>query len=230
MKIVFFGDSITRGYPGASFFNILQRKLPEHVLINEGRDGERAFTLYQRVKRMAWKERVDISFLWMGVNDLIFNIADWSSPFSEDSLREPWGEVMSSFRKYFGYLLEYLSSFSRQVFTVPPLFIGEDLESFWQEKLEELARVIRGITSSYKNAEYLDLRGYFISKLREKESSVLSTEDVKAQQFEESVSVLGAGELRFTIDGVHLNEAGAQVVADFFFEKIKEVSGERGSS
>jgi lysophospholipase L1-like esterase len=230
MKIVFFGDSITRGYPGASFFDILQKKLSEHALLNEGRGGERAFTLYQRVKRMAWKEQVDISFLWVGVNDLIFNITDWFSPFSEDSLKQSWDEVMSSFRKYFGYLLKHLSSFSRQVFAVPPLFIGEDLESLWHERLEELAGVIREATGSYKNAEYLDLRGYFISKLREKESSVLSTEDVKAQQFEESVSVLGAGELRFTIDGVHLNEAGAQVVADFFFEKIKEVSGERGSS
>jgi lysophospholipase L1-like esterase len=229
MKIVFFGDSITRGYPGASFFDILQKKLPEHTLINEGRGGERAFTLYQRVKRMAWKEWVDISFLWVGVNDLIFNIADWSSPFSKDSLREPWDGVMSSFGEYFGYLLEHLSSFSCQVFTVPPLFIGEDLEGLWYEKLEELAGVIKEATGLYKNAEYLDLRGYFISKLREKGKGELPADDAKTQQFGGNVSVFGAGELRFTIDGVHLNEAGAQIVADFFFKKIKEVSGGRSS-
>ncbi len=230
MKLVFFGDSITRGYPGVSFFDILQKKLPKYVFINEGRDGERVFTLYQRVKKMVWKEQIDLSFLWVGINDLIFNVVDWSSPFSEDSLREPWEEVMSSFGKYFGYLIEHLSSFSCQVFTVPPLFVGEDLDSVWNKKIEELAGFIKEVTGSHKNAEYLNLRGYFISKLKERGNSSLPAKGVKLKQIKENVSVLSAGELCFTIDGVHLNEAGAHIVADFFFKKIKKFTGESSSS
>jgi lysophospholipase L1-like esterase len=224
MKIVFFGDSITRGSPGASFFDILQKKLPGHTLINQGKGGEKAFTLYQRVKKMVWKEQIDLSFLWVGVNDLIFNVIDWSAPFSENSLRQPWDEVIPFFRKYFGYLLEHLSNLSRKVFTVPPLFIGEDLESIWHEKLEELAENIKEVTGLYKNAEYLDLRAYFIFKLKQKEDLVLPAKDKRARQLRKGRDMLCPNELRFTIDGVHLNDVSARIVANVFFEKIKEFS------
>lgn len=40
MKIALFGDSLTEGRPGVSYFNILKKKFPNITFVNLGKPGE----------------------------------------------------------------------------------------------------------------------------------------------------------------------------------------------
>src|SRR5690554_2811517 len=40
IKIAFYGDSLTAGIPGVSYFNILRQRLPEHELLNFGQPDD----------------------------------------------------------------------------------------------------------------------------------------------------------------------------------------------
>jgi lysophospholipase L1-like esterase len=231
-RIVFFGDSLTEGTPGTSYFDILKKRLPEFTLVNQGRGGDTVVSLCRRIKRLNLDEPIDISFVWVGVNDMFYNV-DWSSPMGESSLRQSWSELMSHFREHYGFMLEDLLSVSAKVVTVPPLFIGEDLSSIWNQKLEEIAENIKEFSTQYKNAEYFDLRAFFFSKLRGRNASASPAASANRQAQNETArkSLVDSrqpwqGELQFTIDGVHLNSAGAQIVADVFLRKIRSISTE----
>ena len=51
-KIAFFGDSLTEGIPGASYFQILKDRLPNENLINFGKGGDTVISLYRRVREL----------------------------------------------------------------------------------------------------------------------------------------------------------------------------------
>ena len=70
MDIIFFGDSLTEGVPGASYYKILKEKLPEHNLVNCGKGGDTVNSLYNRIKKMNISKKYDIAFIWIGTNDV----------------------------------------------------------------------------------------------------------------------------------------------------------------
>lgn len=47
--IAFFGDSLTEGSPGVSYFDILKDKLPNENLLNFGKGGDTVISLYKRI-------------------------------------------------------------------------------------------------------------------------------------------------------------------------------------
>ena len=71
MKIAFYGDSLTAGIPGVSFFNKLQAAVPQHTLMNFGKGGDTAQSLYRRIVKRRLLEPVDLAFLWIGTNDVL---------------------------------------------------------------------------------------------------------------------------------------------------------------
>ncbi|MEJ2664475.1 MAG: hypothetical protein P8107_10610, partial [Spirochaetia bacterium] len=64
--IAFFGDSLTEGFPGVSFFKLLKEKLPGHILKNFGKGGDTVIGLYRRIRKLNIAAPFDISFLWIG--------------------------------------------------------------------------------------------------------------------------------------------------------------------
>ena len=75
MKIAFWGDSLTEGRPGSSYFNNLAARLPDHDLVNYGRGGDTAISLHKRILRMEPLEPVDMAFLWIGTNDVFLGLS-----------------------------------------------------------------------------------------------------------------------------------------------------------
>jgi len=233
MKIVFFGDSITRGSPGASYLDILMEELPEETIENQGRGGETAASLQKRIRWVSWDEPFDLAFVWVGVNDLIFKV-DWSSP-KQDALKEPWPEMIHDFRDYFHLMLLDASAISTRVVAVAPLFLGENYGSVHNQRLQELGKSIEEVAQEFENVEYLDLRDTFVSELQAKNISAApagsaeeATGDRKPDSRVDDKNGSWQGELYFTVDGVHLSEVGAQIVADVFVEKIICVAAELG--
>lgn len=232
MKIIFFGDSITRGDPGASYFDILEQELPEDTLVNYGRGGDTVTSLRRRIMGVSWDGQFDLSFVWAGVNDIVFNV-DWSDPINDDSVKRPWSELIKDMSGFYGPMLEDVLVISRKVVTVPPLFVGEETNNIFSKVLEVIAVSIERLTGQYENAEYLDLRSIVKFELEGKDSPASIAGTINKDSEDKSVplkpiagNALWQGKLHYTIDGVHLNNAGARLVAEVFLEKIKSISKE----
>ena len=123
MKIAFFGDSLTEGTIGASYFKILEEKLSERTLINYGRNGDPIVGLYNRMTKLDTDETFDIAFIWIGTNDIFVNIK-WHYPIMKTLAFQPWAHDNKEFEVYYKKILDMLKNRADKIFTVSPLFIG----------------------------------------------------------------------------------------------------------
>jgi len=228
MDIIFFGDSLTEGVPGASYYKILKEKFPEDNLVNCGKGGDTVTSLYHRIKKMNISKKYDIAFIWIGTNDILAKISNKYPPLKK-FLNQPYAKNIEEFRKYYLDIIEIVSVNAKKIFTVSPLLIGEDANNKWNQELGRLREEIKDLSSKNKNVEYIDLRKDFISVLSSKKvSSYISPGTITNTVFswlfnypklvEKKSKERG---LHLTLDGAHLNHAGAQMVVDAFLKHIK---------
>ncbi len=230
MDIIFFGDSLTEGVPGASYYKILKEKLPEDSLVNCGKGGDTVTSLYRRIKKMNISKKYDIAFIWIGTNDVFKKVLN-KYPIINKFLKQTYAKDIEEFRKYYLDIIETVSVNAKKIFTVSPLLIGEDTHNKWNEELGQLCEEIKDLSSKNKNVEYIDLRKDFISVLSSKKiSSYISPGTISDSifswlfNFPELVEKKSNGRgLHLTLDGAHLNFAGAQMVADVFLKNIKKI-------
>jgi len=223
LRIAFFGDSLTEGKVGASYFEILRQKLPEHELFNYGKGGDTVISLHRRIHKIGWNVPLDLGFLWIGTNDVLVKTS-WFLPLRKRLRRQPWAKSHAQFREYYRSLLAELLNKMPFIFTLPPLLIGEDINNEWNVELAELSRLIRDISLPFPSVDFVDLRESFIQALK----SAMVPSVIPKSIFRKILDILSAqnpGErLHFTIDGIHLNKAGASKVAEVLWRKIDAFS------
>ena len=228
MNIIFFGDSLTEGTPGIPYFDILKEKLPQHTLVNAGKGGDTVISLHRRIKKMNLNETYDIAFLWIGTNDILVHVSK-KYPIIKRCCMQPWAKNINDFSKRYQKLLELISKNAKKIFVVSPAIIGEDVDNKWNKKLGELSLEIKKVSSKFKNVEYIDMQSEFIHHLSTKKASKfilngIFRDIIAAWLFnipglvDENSKKRG---LYLTLDGVHLNTAGAQIVAKVFLRCIK---------
>jgi len=229
MKIAFFGDSLTEGIPGVPFFDFLRERLKEHTLYNYGRGGDTVLSLYRRMERLKLSEHFDIAFLWVGTNDVLVNITP-VYPVVKRLVNQQWTRSEQEFAQYYRKSMNFLREKSMRIYTVPPLFIGEDLENEWNRRLGRLSGIISELTAGYEQAAYIDLRAVFRAYLNGKALSDYLPESLARTGFD----VIGLREpkqvdersaergLYYTLDGVHLNSRGAEITAEVFAARIDD--------
>jgi len=228
MNIIFFGDSLTEGIPGISYFDILKEKLPQHILVNAGKGGDTVIGLHRRIKKMKLNETYDIAFLWVGTNDILVHVSK-KYPIIKMCCMQPWAKNINDFSNRYQKLLEMITGNAKKIFTVSPAIIGEDVNNKWNEKLGELSLEIKKISSKFKNVDYIDMRKEFISVLSTKKSSnfILNSiwrDIIAAWLFNDPERVEKKSKERrlyLTLDGAHLNTVGAQMVTNVFLRYIK---------
>lgn len=235
MKILLIGDSLTVGSPGASYFDILCRELPEHKMVRYARGGDSVVDAFRRVVSLDGNDCFDLAFLWVGVNDVFVKLSP-TFPLIRKIRRQRWSRTVEEFAGYYRATLDILSSRATQVRAVSPLFLGEDLANRWNRELAELATVIEAVSSEYPNVASLDLRSVFKAELSAtpagRTTGYLPTSALKI-----GLDVLflrtpaqidrAAGErgLQLTLDGAHLNTRGAAIVAGLFSAEVRQVIG-----
>jgi lysophospholipase L1-like esterase len=225
--ISFFGDSLTEGVPGASYFEILKKRLPDSELFNYGVGGETVLSLYKRITKLNFKKPIDLAFLWIGTNDVFVKIS-WSYPIIKRLLNKPWTRNLEEFKGYYRSTLDLLSRHANKVITVSPLFMGEDLNNKWNKEFVKQSQIIEELSAAFDNVKYIDLRKIFIPKLKGKKiSTYLPTSSTRValdtlivKQIEQIDKISAERGLHFTLDGVHMNSAGAEIIVDVFYEAI----------
>jgi len=228
MRIIFFGDSLTEGIPGMSYFNILKEKLPQHNLVNCGKGGDTVISLHRRIKKMNINKTYDIAFLWVGTNDILVHVSK-KYPIIKMCCMQPWAKNVDDFANRYQKLLEIITGLAKKTFTVSPALIGEDENNKWNKQLGELSTEIERLSLRFENAEYIDTRKEFISMLSTKKPSEfilnsIGRDVIAAWILNDPERVKKKSKKRglyLTLDGVHLNETGAELVANIFLERIK---------
>jgi lysophospholipase L1-like esterase len=230
MKIALYDDSLTEGRAGVSYIHYLQQLLPEYEILNYGYGGDTVISLYRHVVHQKLAHPVDVSFVFVGVNDVLVHVS-WNFPLLKTLFRQPWAKDDAEFAGYYRQLLDLLSPRASQLFTVPSLFIGEDVSNRWNKQLARFSEIIRQISADYARVDYLDLRSDFIAALDPRMISsyvlksatrvVLDTLFLNDVQIDRESAARG---LQFTIDGVHLNSHGARWVAENFAVAIRNLN------
>jgi lysophospholipase L1-like esterase len=228
MKIAFIGDSLTKGIPGSSYFAILRKNLPQHQLVNLGRGNDTVVSLYHRLARLRFDAApFDLAFLWVGVNDVGGN-GSWVFRAGNTLRRQPRSQSLDEFHAYYQKTLDLLCRHARRVIAVAPLLKGEAVDSKWNQRINTLANAIEELTAHHEAVEYLDLRPAFYAKLADRQTSDYLQEsplrialDILTLHSNAQVDRKAAERgLHFTLDGVHLNSAGAEIVADMFSKAV----------
>ena len=230
MKISFWGDSLTEGVPGSSYFNNLARRLPDHTFSNYGRGGDTVISLHKRIQRIEPLDPVDMAFLWIGTNDVLLGLS-FSLRLIGFFRRLPTSKNIAEFKGHYQSILSILSQSARIVVTVPPILIGEDLDNRWNQELVLLAQSIEELTALQKDATYLDLRTPFIHRLSQKRPSQylpvsalqIMRDEMKLKTSSQIDRQADERGLHTTLDGVHLNSTGADIVANEFMDTITAV-------
>ena len=60
MKIAFFGDSLTEGFPGVAYFSLLQQRFPGSELFNYGKGGDTVISLLKRIESISFPSKFDL--------------------------------------------------------------------------------------------------------------------------------------------------------------------------
>lgn len=227
MRIAFFGDSLTEGIPGVSYVDILRERFPDHDLSNFGRAGDSVVGTLDCVALLDVTSHFDLAFVWTGVNDVLARIT-WASPITRRLLGQPWADSRDEFIAQYRALLETLSPHAARIVAVAPLFIGEDLESEWNQELDVRAGMIEAACAEFANVEFLNLRrflpdagsGEFASPFVEKSGLGTVWEAVTLGTPDDVDRLSAERGLCYTLDGIHLNSRGARAVADVFAQRI----------
>jgi lysophospholipase L1-like esterase len=228
MKIACIGDSLTRGIPGVSYFDLLRERLPQHQWVNLGKGNDTAISLYRRLARLRFDAApFDLAFLWVGVNDVSQENAWWFR-LANTLRRQPRSRSLDGFRACYQRTLGLLVRHAHRVIAVAPLLKGEDVDSRWNRQIDALARAIAELATRYEAVIYLDPRPAFYAELAKRQTSNYLKEsplrialDVLALRSAARVDEKAAERgLYFTLDGVHLNSVGAEMVADMFSKAV----------
>ena len=131
-------------------------------------------------------ETVDAAFIWVGANDAVIGAWDAAGPGSGWS----WPERLMRLAGDYEELLDWTEARAALVVVVRPLVLEAE-GSLWEVRAEEVAQAIARVAGGRSSCRVLDLRPAF-------------------------AAAAAAGGGPFTTDGVHLTDAGAEVVASAF--------------
>ena len=215
MKVALIGDSLTEGRPGVSFFNILKEKYSDIQFVNLGKPGETVKSLFTRLKKDQL-EGYDLSFLWIGINDIYSKLLKVQA--------QPIVKDFNEFEDYYVKVLELIVESSKKVIAVTPAIVGEISNNATNSEIKQLNVLIKSITSKYENVSFLNMQSVFFNYLSKvNPSDYMNTKvmrvmmDVLLYKNASSVDKISKKRgLHLTLDGIHLNSAGAQIVADCY--------------
>lgn len=229
MKILFLGDSITKGIPGVSYVSMVQDNFSDFDLVNRGVGGDTVSSLLKRVKKMNDLSSFDHIVLFIGVNDVFGKLTNIYK-ILKTLTKQRWAKDTATFKEQYIDLITFIMNENLKVIIIPPLLIGEDINNKWNIELQELIKVVNDI-SKHKNLTYLDLHCEFEKHLKDKKISdylpMKITELLKDVKRLTNSSLIDQKSkergLHLTLDGVHINSNGAKMISKAIIDYTNNV-------
>jgi isoamyl acetate esterase len=198
-RVIFFGDSITElaVNPGGFIVKIdslmvRQGQDDQYELIGAGVSSNKVYDLYLRMDEDVLKKNPDIVVIFIGVNDV------WHKGLLGT------GTDADKFEKFYTAILKKLSEKNIKVILCTPAAIGEktDFTNELDSELDKYCNIVRGIAAK-NNLPIVDLRKLFLDF------------NLKNNPGNKVKGIL-------TVDGVHLNAKGNQLVAEEMWKVISK--------
>ena len=224
-----FGDSITAGHPGVSYLRFMKTKRYK----NFGIGGDTLSGLSGRVDDYLRKNDCNEFIIEIGANDILLPfLSNYSKSWNKIAKRiisrgsMPISTV-NDFISEYEKLICILSGKEIKVISIP--CIGENLESDLNIMVDEYNQAIKNLCSRY-NIIYIDFNKWqkeLINKRISEASYFISKDYYKVLADSVITTYMGFSnlisrkrKLVLTIDGVHLNEEGANGLATLIEENI----------
>jgi len=202
-KVIFFGDSITElaikrdkhvGYILRMDSMLkLQKKNDQYELIGSGISANKVYDLYLRMDDDVLSKNPDVVVIFVGVNDV------WHKTLLGT------GTDADKFEKFYYAILKRLKDRNIKAILCTPAVVGEktDYSNPLDGDLNKYSNIIRDIAKK-SNLPLVDLRKKYHDYLQKNNS------DNKDRGI-------------LTYDGVHMNDAGNQFLADIMWNAIKDI-------
>lgn len=198
-KVIFFGDSITQaGVQPKGYITVLQNMLAQqnitgYDISGAGIGGNKVYDLYLRMDSDVIAKSPDIVVIYIGVND-VWHKRTYGT-----------GTDADKFEKFYKAIIQKLKANNAKVIICTPAAIGEktDFSNEQDGDLNKYCNIIRHIASDV-DVPLVDLRKFLL--------------DYNVANNPQNVD---RGIL--TVDGVHLNDKGNQLVAEQMWNAIKDL-------
>lgn len=226
-RILFAGDSITKGDLGCSYLQLIAQHLPDYELINLGRDGDTVSGIMNRtIKHLKQDPAYDLIVLSAGHNDIILPSFMQKSKIHVSIVNNLKKKGSVAAEDYNEFVSTYSESIRevRQIVSTPIIIttlscLNEDLSAPTNGQRFTFNEGIRNIAA--QNNLYLadiaqefnrvlkkcNCRDYFMDNLLE---SVLF-DPWKSKTSKRAEKLSQKRLLNLTIDGIHLNPRGAEI-------------------
>jgi lysophospholipase L1-like esterase len=197
--IVFFGDSITQaGVQPNGFITRIQDALTQkglaaqYTLAGAGIGGNKVYDLYLRMDDDVLSKNPGLVVIWVGVND-VWHKTSFGT-----------GTDPDKFEKFYTAIINKLQAKKIRVILCTPATIGEKSDYTNQQDgdLNKYSQIVSDLAKSY-HCGLVDFR------------SIFHEYELKNNPSNKDRGIL-------TLDGVHLNDQGNQLVADELLKAIQE--------
>ena len=195
--VIFFGDSITQAAvaKGGYIWRIQQAleaqgKADQYILTGAGIGGNKVYDLYLRLEEDVLAKKPDEVVIYIGVNDVWHKTTHGT------------GTDLDKFEKFYHALIRKMQQQQIRVVVATPAGIGElrNNANPQDADLNRYSDVIRKLAAQYQ-LPLVDLRRQW-------------------QEYNEQHNMANAPKGILSTDGVHLNDAGNQWVADAMMQAL----------
>lgn len=222
MKIAFLGDSLTWGGYGGSFVADIQRRLPQHEIINAGEGGNTVINLLRRLETVL-DDEPDGVFVMAGGNDAISNIYPATRPYYKKAQAIPDGFVSPE-----QYAQVYRDLLTQLHLRHTLAWVGLPPIEYSRELVEELARynALAREAAEALNIPALDLLREFVPA-DIPERPPLALKDINRigahiqSGWSDYETTQQAGGYTFTFDGLHPMPESAARMAGIIIDFLK---------
>jgi acyl-CoA thioesterase-1 len=220
--LVCLGDSITQGHIGYAYAELLQARFPAVRIINAGIDGDTTLNLWHRLERDVLVHAPDIVTIMVGLNDFG---TEFGEPLSQAYYRllkkVPIRIGIATYATLYRAIVERLQRAGCRVVLLTPTTLGELPDTAGQAILDGYADVVRQLAHVYA-LPLADVRAAFVHEMRQHPRVGREYHLWMVPYDQWRIRYLGNSYARIAeqrgqrllVDGVHLNLAGATLVAE----------------
>lgn len=219
-RLVCFGDSITQGNIGTTYVTKLAQALPSVEVLNRGIDGDTTFNLLKRLDNDVIAARPDVVSIMVGLND--FGTA-YGEPLSRLYYRflkkVPIAIDIPVYEAMYAAIIERLLRLGITVVLYTPTTLGEMPDTPGQALLDGYVDAVRRVAQRF-HLPLVDVRAAFVAALRQRpfvgpEYHLwrVPLDDLAIKRGATYETIARRRGYQFLVDGVHLSDAGATLVA-----------------
>ncbi len=229
-RILFAGDSITRGKLGIGYVPLLGKRFPDCELINLGQDGDTVFGIKNRTcMHLAGSETYNVVVIAAGHNDVILDTFKHQSYVYKSIARQmerrgsiPAPDYDGFLSTYRSFLDELRATTEATVVVATLSCINEDRTSPTAERRQLYNQGIRALATE-RDVPLADVGAGFDGVLSARECrdyflpkplATLFFDTWKSRTSGGADELSSKRRLHLTIDGVHLNARGARIYED----------------